>query len=70
MLVTFLPIFVADTKIIYDCDFVAPFIFMVNGSISISAFAQLVGIPIGIASSAVGLKIWVITVGIRKYNFQ
>ena len=43
---------------------------MVNGSISISAFASLVGIPIDIASSAVRLKIWVITVGIRKYNFQ
>ena len=32
--------------------------------ISISAFASLVGIPIGIASTTVGLKICVITAGI------
>ena len=36
--------------------------------VSVSAFVSLVGIPIGIASSAVGLKICVITVGIRKYK--
>ena len=36
--------------------------------VSISAFASLVDIPVGIASSAVGLKIWVITAGIKKYQ--
>ena len=40
----------------------------VTGCISISAFASLVGIPIGIASSAIGLKICAITAGIKKYK--
>ena len=35
---------------------------------SISAFALLFGIPIGITSSAVGLKICAITAGIKKYK--
>ena len=35
---------------------------------AISAFASLVGIPIGITSSAVGLKICVITAGVKKYK--
>ena len=37
------------------------------GSVSISAFASLVGITMGITSSAIGLKICVITAGIKKY---
>ena len=36
--------------------------------VSISAFASLVGILIGITSSAIGLKIWLITAGIKKYK--
>ena len=44
----------------------------IAGCVSISAFAYLVGIPIGITSSAIGLKIWVITtvicVIIKKYK--
>ena len=32
------------------------------------AFASLVGIPIGITSSVIGLKICVITAGIKKYK--
>ena len=36
--------------------------------ISISAVASLVGIHIGIASSAIGLKICTITAGIKKYK--
>ena len=36
----------------------------VTGCVSVSAFASLVGIPIGITSSAVGLKIYIITAGI------
>ena len=31
------------------------------------AFASLLGIPLGITSSAIGLKIWIIT-GIKKYK--
>ena len=40
----------------------------VTGCVSISVFASLVGIRIGITSSAVGLKICVITAGIKKYK--
>ena len=36
--------------------------------ISMSDFASLIGIPIGITSSAIGLKIWTITAGIKKYK--
>ena len=39
-----------------------------TGYVSISAFASLGGIPIGIASSRVGLKICVVTPGIKKYK--
>ena len=34
--------------------------------VSISAFASLVGIPIGITSSTIGLKIYVIATGIKN----
>ena len=40
----------------------------ITGYISISAFASLVGIPIVIASSTIGLKFCVITGGIKKYK--
>ena len=40
----------------------------ITGCISISAFASLVGIPIGITSSAIGLKICVLAAGIKKYK--
>ena len=40
----------------------------VTGCVSIFAFASLVGIPIGITSSVIGLKICVITAGIKKYK--
>ena len=36
-------------------------------SVSISAFVSLVGIPVGITSSAVRLKICAIVAGIKKY---
>ena len=42
--------------------------FSVSRCISIYAFASLVGIPIEITSFAVGLKICVITEGIKKYK--
>ena len=41
---------------------------VVTGCISISIFASLLGIPIGTASSAIRLKISVITAGIKKCN--
>ena len=40
----------------------------ITGFVSISAFASLVGILIGITSSAIGLKICVITTGIKEYK--
>ena len=40
----------------------------ITGCVSISAFASLVGIPIGITSYSIGLKICAITVGIKKYK--
>ena len=39
-----------------------------TGSVSISAFASLFVILIGITSSAIGLKICAITAGIKKYK--
>ena len=39
-----------------------------TGCVSISVFASLVGIPIGITSSGIGWKICVITAGIKKYQ--
>ena len=40
----------------------------VTGCVSISAFASLVCVPVGITSSAVGIKIFPITARIKKYN--
>ena len=40
----------------------------VTGCVSISEFALLVAIPVGITSSAVGLQIFAVTAGIKKYN--
>ena len=40
----------------------------ITGCASNSGFASLVGIPIGITSSGVGLKICVITAAIKKYK--
>ena len=40
----------------------------INWCISISAFASLFGIPIGITTFAVGLKIYAIAAGIKMYK--
>ena len=40
----------------------------VMGSVFISAFASLVGIPVDITSSAIGLKICAITAWFKKYK--
>ena len=41
---------------------------VIIGCISISVFASLLGIPIGITSSPILLKLCVITAGIKKYK--
>ena len=40
----------------------------ITGCVSISVFASLVGIPIGITSSSIRLKIFAITAAIKKYK--
>ena len=40
----------------------------ITGCVFLSAFPSLVGIPIDITSSAVGLKIYVITAGTKNYQ--
>ena len=40
----------------------------ITGCVSIPAFTSLVGVPIRITSSAIGLKICVITAGIKKHK--
>ena len=40
----------------------------ITGCVFISAFSSLIGIPIGITSSATGLKICETTAGIKKYK--
>ena len=44
------------------------FVLTVTGCVSISAFASLVCIPVGITSSAVGTKIFAVTAEIKKYR--
>ena len=44
------------------------FVSAVSACVSISAFVSLVAVPVGITSSAVGIKICAIIAGIRKYN--
>ena len=40
----------------------------ITGCISISVFPSLLGIPIGVTSSAIGLKPYAITAGIKRYK--
>ena len=40
----------------------------ITGCISISAFASLLSVPIGISSSVIGLKICAVAAGIKKYK--
>ena len=48
--------------------FVCLFVSVVSGSVSISIFASLVDIPVGIASPAIGLKICALTAGSKNYR--
>ena len=52
-------------------NFIDPLLIVIStitGCVSISAFGSLVAIPIGITSSAIGLKICAITAGIKIYK--
>ena len=58
-------------KVCTTLNYIEHFLFLVSkitGFVSIFALAFLVGIPIGITSSAIGLKICAITSGIKKYK--
>ena len=44
------------------------FVSVVSGCVSVSTFASLVGIPIYVTSSALGLKTCSVTTGINKYK--
>ena len=44
------------------------FVSVVNGCVSVSAFASLVGISVGIGRSAVRLNICAITAGTKRYK--
>ena len=44
------------------------FLSAVSGCVSISAFAWLVSVPVGIASSAGGLKVFAITAGLKSVS--
>ena len=61
---------VKTTKCLYNCKlyWTLSFSTIYIDHVSISTFAPLIGISIGITSSAVGLKIYAITAGIKKYK--
>ena len=44
------------------------FVSVIMSYVSTSVFACLVGVPVGIASFAAGLKICTLTAGIKKYK--
>ena len=50
----------------FECSLIV--ISIITGCVSISAFASLVRIPIGISSSTIGLKICAITAAIKDYK--
>ena len=45
------------------------FVCVVNSCVSISAFASLVGVPVGVSSFTVGLKIYAITAEIKNFQY-
>ena len=60
-----------DRKVCTTLNYIEHFLIVasaVTGCISISVFASLLGIPIGIRSSAVGLKLCVIAAEIKRYK--
>ena len=60
-----------DKKVCTTLNYIEHFLilaFAITGCISIFTFASLLGIPIGIMTSAIGLKICAINAGIKKYK--
>ena len=60
-----------DKKVCTSLNYIENFLLLastINGCISIFAFTSLVGIPIEITSSAIGLKFFAITAGMKKYK--
>ena len=60
-----------DKKVFTTLSYIEHFLILdstITGCVSISAFASLVGIRIGITSSATGLKVCAKTAGIKKYK--
>ena len=58
-------------KVCANLNYVEHFLILastITDCISISAFASLLGIPVGITSSVIGLKICAITAGSKKYE--
>ena len=58
-------------KVCVTLNYIEQFLILVSavaGCISISVFASSIGVPIGIMSSAIGLKVCAITAGIKKYK--
>ena len=53
-------------KVCKVLNYVDHILILTSGFVYISAFASLISIPIGIASSTIGSKICVITAGIKK----
>lgn len=57
-----------DSKVLIYIEHSIIFVSAITGHVSISAFASVIGIPMGIKSTVVGLKTCAVTAGIRKYN--
>ena len=60
-----------NTKGFYGLNYIEHLLILTSGDtrcVSVSAFASLVGIPISIENSAVGLKVFAITAGIKIYK--
>ena len=58
-------------KVYRVLNYIEPLVILIStvtGCVCISSFASLVGMPIGITSSALRLKVCVITVGMKKYK--
>lgn len=57
-----------DSKVLIYIEHSIIFVSAITGHVSISAFASVIGIPIGIKSTVVGLKTCAVTAGIKKYD--
>ena len=55
-------------KILYHVEHLVILASTVTGCISISAFSSLVCVSFGILSSALGIKVYAITAGIKNIN--